>query len=1515
MKKTLLALVLLLTACFASAQTSATLPLTIDFEDAAQNALWDFRSSTASVSAPNDFVIGSAVAKAGSNSLYISNDNGVTNAYTNNEDACRMALFPFTVPTDNSVDINFSYMCEGESNYDFGRVFIIPQDNQYLNSFYTSIIPTSGVPNGYGWIAADGGSKLNQHNTWTDVSTSASLSAGNYYLACVWRNDYSDGNNPPIAFDNITISERTCYLENVQVSGITAGGAANLTFVTDCPQVICHVEETATGVTPVADATLPRASVRYIRGLQANTEYTISLRGICANGDTTVAATCTFRTLCADITVDAANHYTENWESYTTGSGNTDFGCWTRGKNASNTNNAYVTANGGSNTMYMYAYGTNYLYVATPAITGTPANQLRVNFRANFNSTNYGVAVGFMSDPTDATTFVAVDTVRCTVSGWGNFTVDCNNYTGTGTCLAFFTVGNGVYLDDIEVLPMPSCVEPNVTLATAAGSITVNIAPVGSPTQYEVVVTTDATNSDASAVVYNQTTTSTTVTVGNLQDLTNYYVFVRAICSATDQSAWVSRSIQTPCGLYAMPFTEDFSDANFPPACWSRSNTLFADALNGTAINSYNGGWSRNTSGYGITDPHTKVNIYGSSCKYWLITPAITINAAAELSFDLAYTAYGNGNAAGTTGTDDKFIVAVSTDGGNTWTAANVLREWNNSGSAYVLNDISNVAQRVSFDLSAYVGQNINIAFYGESTVSNADNDLRIGNIRVAPANACADPDFTYTVGVGAVDINIVPADATQSQFEVVVTTDPDNADASAVAYSQVVTGTTVNVTGLNHLTTYYVFVRAICSATDQSYWVKKSFTTPCGNYSVPYAENFAGFATSFPSCWGRLYGTITAGPNTSSSGWSYTSGNGIAGPHMRYNLYSTNSYWLVTPSIAIDTTAELSFDLAKTVWNGGGEYTTASSDDRFLVVVSTDDGATWSEANAIAEWNSTSTTRDINAISNVAQRQTVSLNNYVGQSIRIGFYAESTASGTDYDLHIGNINIDAVAAPAGPDTITLTDQTCAGTAYTNYGFNITEATAGTYVHSRVSADGDSVFILTLTVNPVVTTGRAYYLCSNQLPMTWHGQDINAAGDYVWTGTAANGCDSVVTLHVFVTQAAATSETIALCPSQLPYSWNGQTITAAGEYTYTTTAANNCDSVVTLTVTLNQAATGSENVTICASALPYTWNGQTLTAAGTYTHTTTAANGCDSVVTLTLTVNEAMEGYDIQTVCENDLPYVWNGQSYNAPGTYTFNTTAANGCDSIATLYLMVAVSDTTYETMSICQGSSYAWNGQTLTTAGEYTAVTGTSTYGCPIVSVLTLTVTPGFTTNDTITVCDSDLPYTWNGQTLTAAGTYTFNGSSQAGCDSVVTLTFVVNNSFVGTETLDLLDTELPYTWNGIDIEAAGEYTYNGTTAEGCDSVITLTVNVTVGLEYAENGMFNITPNPVERGGVVRIDATIAEASVVELFSANGKLISRSEHNAEPIFVNMPQEAGLYMVRLTTATGKMMYGKVIVK
>nr|MCR4877989.1 T9SS type A sorting domain-containing protein [Bacteroidales bacterium] len=85
------------------------------------------------------------------------------------------------------------------------------------------------------------------------------------------------------------------------------------------------------------------------------------------------------------------------------------------------------------------------------------------------------------------------------------------------------------------------------------------------------------------------------------------------------------------------------------------------------------------------------------------------------------------------------------------------------------------------------------------------------------------------------------------------------------------------------------------------------------------------------------------------------------------------------------------------------------------------------------------------------------------------------------------------------------------------------------------------------------------------------------------------------------------------------FTWNGQTYTQSGTYTQTFQGANGCDSIVTLNLTVGQPVTSTISDTACGS---YVWTGQTYTQSGTYTQTFQAANGCDSVVTLNLTVSQ-----------------------------------------------------------------------------------------------------------------------------------------------------------------------------------------------------------------------------------------------------------------------------------------------------
>ena len=81
------------------------------------------------------------------------------------------------------------------------------------------------------------------------------------------------------------------------------------------------------------------------------------------------------------------------------------------------------------------------------------------------------------------------------------------------------------------------------------------------------------------------------------------------------------------------------------------------------------------------------------------------------------------------------------------------------------------------------------------------------------------------------------------------------------------------------------------------------------------------------------------------------------------------------------------------------------------------------------------------------------------------------------------------------------------------------------------------------------------------------------------------------------------------------------------------TASGGCDSLVTLDLTIGTSNTGTDVQTACDS---YTWiDGNTYTTSNnSATWTLTNASGCDSTVTLDLTITNSNTGTDVQTACD-----------------------------------------------------------------------------------------------------------------------------------------------------------------------------------------------------------------------------------------------------------------------------------------
>jgi hypothetical protein len=195
------------------------------------------------------------------------------------------------------------------------------------------------------------------------------------------------------------------------------------------------------------------------------------------------------------------------------------------------------------------------------------------------------------------------------------------------------------------------------------------------------------------------------------------------------------------------------------------------------------------------------------------------------------------------------------------------------------------------------------------------------------------------------------------------------------------------------------------------------------------------------------------------------------------------------------------------------------------------------------------------------------------------------------------------------------------------------------------------------------------------------------------------------------------------------------------------------------------------------------------TSAGMYTRTLTSASGCDSIATLKLVVNVTLTSTTNIAICTNQVPYSWNGQSYSVAGTYTKTLTSASGCDSIATLNLVVNSTPGQYYQYYHLYKSFAIQLERSIIHRCRHLHEDLTSASGCDSIATLKLVVNATLTSTANTTICTNQLPYSWNGQSYTVAGTYTKTLASASGCDSIAALNLVVNPTLTSTRILQFV------------------------------------------------------------------------------------------------------------------------------
>ena len=257
-----------------------------------------------------------------------------------------------------------------------------------------------------------------------------------------------------------------------------------------------------------------------------------------------------------------------------------------------------------------------------------------------------------------------------------------------------------------------------------------------------------------------------------------------------------------------------------------------------------------------------------------------------------------------------------------------------------------------------------------------------------------------------------------------------------------------------------------------------------------------------------------------------------------------------------------------------------------------------------------------------------------------------------------------------------------------------------------------------------------------------------------------NGCDSVNRLVLIVRQPLRIDTGAVVCDSIV---WHGEVYRSSGIYQYRVSAQwPQCDTLYDIKLSVYHSTAADTHATACQSFL---WHGNLYTATDSYQSLHLAnSQGCDSLVTLHLTVNQPSQADADTTVCDR---LSLDGLSVSTDTSLTLHLLNHSGCDSLLHLDVTILRSSVRDTALTACDQAT--WRSQIYTLSGSYRHYLGRAHNGCDSLVRLAATIKASSSGYDYV---EAEGSYIWNGKTLTASGIYYDTLTNLAGCDSLVTL-----------------------------------------------------------------------------------------------------------------------------------------------
>ncbi|SMD33182.1 Por secretion system C-terminal sorting domain-containing protein [Reichenbachiella faecimaris] len=260
-----------------------------------------------------------------------------------------------------------------------------------------------------------------------------------------------------------------------------------------------------------------------------------------------------------------------------------------------------------------------------------------------------------------------------------------------------------------------------------------------------------------------------------------------------------------------------------------------------------------------------------------------------------------------------------------------------------------------------------------------------------------------------------------------------------------------------------------------------------------------------------------------------------------------------------------------------------------------------------------------------------------------------------------------------------------------------------------------------------------------------------------------------------------------------------------------------CSDPTTLVATFELSPGATAVIPSGAGATPVTSGVTSYDYSDPIVFLVTSEDGANQIWTVTVNYGNISDNVTENIdVCDS---YAFDGQTLTTSGQYFASFTNKVGCDSLVTLNLNILDSDDIVQNVDACE--SYEFDGATLTASGQYQALF-TNQHSCDSLVTLNLTINTSDDVVESVTTCDS---YEFDSEVLISTGQYQALFTNEHGCDSLVTLNLTINESDVVEETISSCDS---YEFNGETLTVTGQYDGLFTNIYGCDSLVTLNLSI---------------------------------------------------------------------------------------